>query len=42
MMEITGLTLHTIRTHTMGAYKKLGVDNAADAVLKAKLLGIIN
>ena len=41
MIEITGLTLHTIRTHTMGAYKKLGVDNAADAVLKAKLLGII-
>lgn len=42
MIKITGLTLATIRSHTQEAYKRLGADNAADAVLAAKLLGIFN
>lgn len=41
IMEVTGLTIHTIKTHTRLAYEKLGVTNAMDAVLKAKELGVI-
>ncbi|MSC83095.1 hypothetical protein EAI89_04205 [Eubacterium sp. am_0171] len=39
--EITGLAIPTIKTHTSLAYQKLGVNNALDAVLRAKELGII-
>jgi len=41
IVEITGLTLNTIRAHTKIAYQKLGVNKAVDAVLEAKRLGII-
>ncbi len=37
----TGLSIPTIKTHTSLAYKKLGVNNAMDAVLKARELGMI-
>ncbi|WP_343209880.1 LuxR C-terminal-related transcriptional regulator [Anaerolentibacter hominis] len=39
--EITGLSIPTIKSHTAIAYKKLGVNNAMDAVLKARELGVI-
>ena len=39
--EITGLAIPTIKTHTSLAYKKLGVNNAMDAVLRARELGLI-
>jgi LuxR family maltose regulon positive regulatory protein len=39
--EITGLTVHTVKLHLSLAYKKLGVHNAIDAVLKARELGLI-
>jgi len=41
IVEMTGLTLNTIRAHTKIAYQKLGVSKAADAVLEAKRLRII-
>lgn len=41
IVEITGLTLNTIRTHTKIAYQKLGVSNVADAVIEAKRLNVI-
>lgn len=34
--NITGLTIYTVKYHLSAAYKKLCVDNAMDAVLKAK------
>ncbi len=37
----TGLSIPTIKSHTSLAYKKLGVNNAMDAVLKARELGLI-
>ena len=40
--EITGLAIPTIKSHTSIAYKKLGVNNAMDAVLKARELGLID
>ena len=39
--EMTGLSIPTIKTHTSLAYKKLSVNNAMDAVLKARELGLI-
>ena len=39
--EMTGLRVPTIKTHTSLAYKKLHVNTAADAVLKARELGLI-
>ena len=39
--EMTGLSIPTIKSHTSLAYKKLGVNSAIDAVLKAKELGLI-
>jgi len=39
--EMTGLSIPTIKTHTSIAYKKLGVNNAMDAVLKARELGLV-
>lgn len=37
----TGLSLPTIRSHTAVAYRKLGVNNAMDAILKAREPGLI-
>lgn len=39
--QITGLKLPTVKTHTSLAYKKLGVNNSMDAVLKARDLELI-
>lgn len=39
--ELTGLSIPTIKSHTSLAYKKLGVNSAMDAVLKARELGLI-
>ncbi|WP_312047681.1 helix-turn-helix transcriptional regulator [Anaerotignum sp.] len=41
IVKITGLSLNTIRSHTKIIYQKLGVNTAADAVIEAKQLGII-
>ncbi|PKM95023.1 MAG: hypothetical protein CVU84_06790 [Firmicutes bacterium HGW-Firmicutes-1] len=41
IVELTGLSLNTIRTHTKLIYKKLEVNNALDAILQAKQLEII-
>jgi len=41
IVQITGLSLNTIRSHTKITYKKLEVNNAFDAVVKAKQLNII-
>lgn len=39
--EMTELSIPTIKSHTSLAYRKLGVNNAMDAVLKARELGLI-
>lgn len=39
--EQTGLSLPTIKSHTAVAYRKLHVNNAMDAILKARELGLI-
>ncbi|MCL1904455.1 MAG: LuxR C-terminal-related transcriptional regulator [Oscillospiraceae bacterium] len=39
--EKTKLSLNTVKSHTKLAYEKLGAGNAADAVVKARELGII-
>lgn len=39
--EQTGLTISTVKSHTAAAYRKLGVHNAMDAVLKARELGLL-
>ena len=39
--RITGRSINTVREHTKAAYKKLEVNNAADAVAKAKELKLI-
>jgi LuxR family maltose regulon positive regulatory protein len=41
IVAITGLSLNTIRTHTKAVYLKLEVNNAMDAIVKAKQLGMI-
>jgi len=41
IVEQTGLSLNTIRTHTKIAYQKLEVNNSLDAIVRAKQLGII-
>ena len=41
IMEKTGLSLNTVNTHIKIAYSKLEVNSAADAVVKAQELGII-
>jgi LuxR family maltose regulon positive regulatory protein len=41
IVEITGLSINTIRYHTKIVYQKLDVNNAADAVLRARDLGLI-
>lgn len=40
--EEAGLTLPTVKSHVMAAYRKLDVHNAMDAVLKARDLGLID
>lgn len=42
IVEITGLTVNTIKTHTRLCYEKLGVGGAADAVVRARELGLID
>lgn len=39
--EMTGLSLPTIKSHTYVLYKKLDVNNAADAILKARDMGLL-
>lgn len=39
--ESTGLSIHTVKSHCAAAYAKLDVNNAMDAVLKARELGMI-
>lgn len=41
IMELTGLTIHTVKSHASAAYAKLDVNNSMDAALKARELGII-
>jgi len=41
IIEKTGLSLNTVKSHIRLAYEKLGAGNAADAVMKARELGII-
>ncbi|MCL1820879.1 MAG: LuxR C-terminal-related transcriptional regulator [Oscillospiraceae bacterium] len=41
IIEKTGLSLGTVKSYTRIAYEKLGAGNAADAVAKARELGII-
>jgi LuxR family maltose regulon positive regulatory protein len=38
----TGLTMNTVKVHTALAYKKLGVCNSAEAVIKARALGLLD
>lgn len=39
--EQTGLSLPTVKSHTAAAYHKLGVNNAMDAIIKARELQLI-
>lgn len=41
IVEMTGLTINTIRAHTKIVYQKLDVNKAADAVIVAKQLGLL-
>ena len=41
IIELTGLSINTIRSHTKAAYQKLEVGNMMDAVLRARELGLI-
>lgn len=41
IVDMTGLSINTIRYHTKIAYQKLDVTSAMDAVLKARELGLI-
>lgn len=41
IIEITGLSINTIRSHTKVAYQKLGVSTVMDAVLRARELELI-
>jgi LuxR family maltose regulon positive regulatory protein len=41
IVKITGRSINTVREHTKAAYKKLEVNNAADAVIKARELKLI-
>ena len=40
--EETGLSIPTVKSHTSLAYRKLGVHNAMDAVLKARQQGLLD
>jgi len=39
--EKNGVSLNTVKFHLKGVYEKIGVNNAADAVMKARELGVI-
>jgi LuxR family maltose regulon positive regulatory protein len=41
IVELTGLTIHTVKSHATAAYNKLDVNNSMDAVLKARELGLM-
>lgn len=41
IVAMTGLSINTIRSHTKIAYQKLEVNNAMDAILRARELGLI-
>lgn len=41
IVDITGLSLSTVKTHTSHAYRKLGVHTMQDAVLEARRRGLI-
>jgi LuxR family maltose regulon positive regulatory protein len=41
IVTLTGLSINTIRSHTKIVYQKLEVNNAMDAVLRARELGLI-
>jgi len=41
IVEYTGLTIHTVKSHASAAYSKLDVNNSMDAVLKARELGLM-
>ncbi|MBP7174691.1 MAG: hypothetical protein KBA53_00540 [Thermoclostridium sp.] len=41
VVSMTGLTINTVKAHTKQVYLKLNVNRAADAVLEAKRLGLI-
>ncbi|HHV12415.1 MAG TPA: response regulator transcription factor [Clostridiales bacterium] len=41
IVDMTGLSINTIRYHTKIVYRKLDVSNAMDAVLRARELGLI-
>lgn len=41
IVEETGLSLNTIRTHIKKAYQKLNANNSSDAIVRAKQLGIV-
>jgi LuxR family maltose regulon positive regulatory protein len=42
IVELTGLSINTIRSHTKAAYQKLEVGSAMDAVLRARELELID
>lgn len=41
IVDATGLSIHTVKSHASSAYAKLGVGNSVDAVLKVRDLGMI-
>jgi len=41
IIEKTGLSLNTVKSHLKIVYEKLGAENAADAVMRAREFGII-
>lgn len=41
IVKLTGLTINTVKSHTKIVYRKLNVGKAADAIIAAKKLGII-
>ncbi|MDR3206732.1 MAG: LuxR C-terminal-related transcriptional regulator [Oscillospiraceae bacterium] len=41
IVALTGLSIHTVKSHTAAAYRKLGVNSAAEAVLKAQKQGLL-
>mgnify|MGYP001008071496 FL=1 len=42
IVEMTVLSINTIRSHTKIAYQKLEVNNAMDAILRARELELID
>jgi len=42
IVEMTGLSINTVRSHTKVAYQKLEVNNVYDAVLRARELELID